>query len=174
MERGWLCCLGQEEQRGAEEVSKRDTRIRTMGKWMADSKQAAPNGQTGFLAQGVRLEGTLELASAFRIDGEVKGPVRCQERLVLGENGWVEGEIEAAIVSVAGRVSGSVTGRDRVEILPSGVVEGEVYTPSLVIEAGGVLEGHCHMRADGKPAKAVRPPDGATPRPSGSRRAARN
>ena len=83
MERGWLCCLGQEEQRGAEEVSKRDTRIRTMGKWMADSKQAAPNGQTGFLAQGVRLEGTLDLASAFRIDGEVKGPVRCQERLVL-------------------------------------------------------------------------------------------
>jgi len=61
MERGWLCCSGQEEQRGAEEVRKRDTRIRTMGKWMADSKQAAPNGQTGFLAQGVRLEGTLEL-----------------------------------------------------------------------------------------------------------------
>ena len=66
------------------------------------------------------------------------------------------------------------TAWDRVEILPSGVVEGEVYTPSLVIEAGGVLEGHCHMRADGKPAKAVRPPEGATPRPSGSRRAARN
>ena len=145
-----------------------------MEKWMGDSKQATPNGQMGFLAQGVRLEGTLELASAFRIDGEVKGPVRCQERLIFGENGWVEGEIEAAIVSVAGKISGSVTGRDRVEILPSGVVEGEVYTPSLVIKAGGVLEGHCHMRADGKPAKTVRPPNGATPRPSGSRQAARN
>ena len=111
MERGWLCCLGQEEQRGAEEVSKRDTRTRTTGKWTADSKQAAPNGQTGYLAQGVRLEGTLELASAFRIDGEVKGPVRCQERLVLGENGWVEGEIEAAIVSVTPKMTSQSAGR---------------------------------------------------------------
>ncbi len=124
-------------------------------KWMGSSK--APAGAEdwiGFLDKGVRLEGTLELAGTFRIDGEVRGTVRSKERLIVGEGGRVEGEIVAALVSVAGKVHGKVNGLTRVEILPTGSVEGEVHTPCLVIEAGGVIEGRCHMRAETKPARA--------------------
>lgn len=145
-----------------------------MEKWIPENKALAPTGQGGFLAQGVRVEGILDLGSAFRIDGEVKGPVRCKDHLVLGENAQVEGEIEAAIVSVAGKVNGSVLGKDRVEILPSGMVEGEVYTPALVVEAGGVLEGHCHMRGDAKPAKGVASQKKVPPQRGGSDRSKKN
>lgn len=56
---------------------------------------------------------------------------------------------------------------NRVELLPSGVIEGEVHTPCLVMEAGGVLEGRCHMKADTKPA-AVREPLGLRVQPTGT------
>jgi cytoskeletal protein CcmA (bactofilin family) len=129
-----------------------------MGKWLGSNKPPAGSEEwIGFLDRGVKLEGTLELAGTFRIDGEVKGTVRCKERLIVGENGYLEGEIECTIVSVAGKINGKVTGSNRVEILPSGVVEGEVHTPCLVIEAGGVLEGRCHMRAETKAAPAPKP-----------------
>lgn len=139
-----------------------------MAKWLGSNK--APAGADewiGFLDQGVKLEGTLELAGTFRVDGELKGTVRCKERLIVGENARVEGEIESAIVSVAGKINGKVSGANRVEILPSGVIEGEVHTPCLVIEAGGVLDGRCHMRAEPKPAPAPKPL-GLAPQPSAS------
>jgi hypothetical protein len=43
-----------------------------MGKWLGTNKP--PDGADewiGFLDQGVKLEGTLELTGTFRVDGEV-------------------------------------------------------------------------------------------------------
>ena len=109
----------------------------------------------GFLDRGVLLEGTLNLSGTFRIDGNVKGTIRCEQTLVLGEKAEVEGEIEADQVSVSGRFHGTVRAKTRVEILAKGVVNGELHTPSLVIEPGGVLEGRCHMLAEAESEKAV-------------------
>jgi cytoskeletal protein CcmA (bactofilin family) len=127
-------------------------------KWMGSNK--APAGAEdwiGFLDKGVKLEGTLELAGTFRIDGEIRGAVRSKERVIIGPDGRVEGEVIAAIVTVSGKVNGKVNGLNRVEIQPTGQVEGEVFTPCLVMEAGGVIEGRCHMRAETKPARAPQP-----------------
>ncbi len=109
----------------------------------------------GFLDRGVQLEGTLNLSGTFRIDGVVKGTIRCEQTLVLGEKAEVEGEIEADQVSVSGRFHGTVRAKTRVEILAKGVVNGEVHTPSLVIEAGGILDGRCHMQGDTEAEKAL-------------------
>jgi len=139
-----------------------------MGKWLGSNKPPAGADEwIGFLDRGVKLEGTLELAGTFRIDGEVKGTVRCKERLIVGENGRLEGEIEGSLISVSGKIKGTVRATNRVELLPSGVIEGEVHTSCLVIEAGGVLEGRCHMKADAKPA-AVRQPIALTAQPTGT------
>ncbi|MFQ5696452.1 MAG: polymer-forming cytoskeletal protein [Terriglobia bacterium] len=139
-----------------------------MGKWLGSNKPP-PGAEEwiGFLDRGVKLEGTLELAGTFRIDGEAKGTIRCKERLIVGETGRLEGEVEGTLVSVAGKIKGTVRSTNWVEILPSGAVEGEVHTPCLVIEAGGVLDGRCHMRADAKPAPATESVS-LRPQPSGS------
>jgi len=126
-----------------------------MAKWLGANKPpAGAEDWIGFLDRGVKLEGTLELMGTFRVDGEVKGKVRCKERLIVGESGRIEGEVESAILSVSGKIHGTVRGTQRVEILPSGQIEGEVHTACLVIEAGGVIEGRCHMKAEAKPATA--------------------
>jgi cytoskeletal protein CcmA (bactofilin family) len=139
-----------------------------MAKWLGANKPpAGAEDWIGFLDRGVKLEGTLELMGTFRIDGEVRGKVRCKERLIVGESGRLEGEVEGAIVSVSGKIHGTVRGTQRVEILPSGQIEGEVHTSCLVIEAGGVIEGRCHMKAEPKPATAARPV-ALTAQPSGS------
>jgi cytoskeletal protein CcmA (bactofilin family) len=48
-----------------------------MGKWLGTNKP--PDGADewiGFLDQGVKLEGTLELTGTFRVDGEVHGALQ--------------------------------------------------------------------------------------------------
>ncbi len=108
---------------------------------------------TGFIEEGVRLEGKLHLPGTFRINGQVKGTLVSEQSLILGDKARVEGQIEGDYVSVAGAFDGVIFAKGRVEIHAKGRVTGEVHAPCLVIEAGGVFDGQCHM--SGSAAKAV-------------------
>jgi cytoskeletal protein CcmA (bactofilin family) len=111
---------------------------------------------TGFLEEGVRLEGSLELPGIFRIDGYVKGLVASKSRLILGERATVEGAIEAETVVVAGRFEGVLKASKRLDIQAGGYVCGEIHSPCVMIEPGGIFEGDCFTGAGvggGKPTK---------------------
>lgn len=105
---------------------------------------------TGFLDQGVRVEGKLEFPGTFRINGHVKGTLLSEQTLILGEDARVEGQIEGDHVSIAGRFEGTIFAKGRVEIHAKGIVTGEIHTPCLVIEPGGVFDGRCHMLSEGQ------------------------
>jgi len=110
---------------------------------------------TGFLDKGVRFEGTLEVAGVFRVDGQVKGNLISSHSLVLGEGGRVEGQIEGNHVVIAGKFDGVIFAKGRVEIQAKGVVTGEIHSPCLIIEAGGIFDGQCHMLAASESAKPL-------------------
>jgi len=109
-------------------------------------RKAQDSGEwTGFLEKGVRFEGKLEVAGTFRLDAVVKGTLVSSETLILGENSSVEGQIEGNSVVIGGRFDGVINARSRVEIQTKAIVTGEVHTPCLIIEAGAVFDGRCHM-----------------------------
>ncbi len=61
--------------------------------------------------------------------------------VVVEKKGHVVAPIRAANLIVKGKVQGSVTARGQVEIKKTGSFKGELQAPSLVVEAGGVLDG---------------------------------
>jgi cytoskeletal protein CcmA (bactofilin family) len=126
-------------------------------KWASGSASKNTNGDewTGFLDQGVSLEGTLQLKGTFRLDGQVKGNIISEQTLILGENAKVEGQIEGNHIVIAGRFDGVIFAKGRVEIQPKGVVTGEIHSPCLVIDPGGIFDGRCHMLASSESSAAV-------------------
>jgi cytoskeletal protein CcmA (bactofilin family) len=120
-----------------------------------DRKKHDPSEWTGFLEQGVKLEGKLETTGTFRIDSAMKGTLSSDDTLVLGEHATVEGDIQGNFVVIAGRFDGVIHARGRVEIKPNAIVTGEVHSPCLVIEPGAIFDGHCHMLAPTEAAKPV-------------------
>lgn len=121
-------------------------------KWAAADKNGATNSTdseewTGFIAQGVTLEGTLTVSGTFRIDGRVKGNIISEQTVVLGDDARVEGQIEGNHVVISGRFDGVIFSKGRVEIQAKGVVTGEVHSPCMVIDPGGIFDGRCHMLA---------------------------
>jgi cytoskeletal protein CcmA (bactofilin family) len=116
-------------------------------KWPGSSKSGSGEEWTGFIDQGVSLEGTLTLTGTFRIDGHVKGNIISEQTVILGENAKVEGQIEGNRVVISGHFDGVIFARGRVEIQPKGVVTGEVHSPCMVIDPGGIFDGRCHMLA---------------------------
>jgi cytoskeletal protein CcmA (bactofilin family) len=124
-------------------------------RWFSGEKQAVSEEWIGFLDEGVRLEGTLELTGTFRVDAQVKGNIISHTRLLLGESARVEGQIEGNQVVIAGRFDGVIFAKGRVEIQAKGVVTGEIHTPCLVIEPGGIFDGRCHMLASAPATKPL-------------------
>jgi cytoskeletal protein CcmA (bactofilin family) len=120
-----------------------------------DRKKQDPSEWTGFLEQGVKLEGKLEATGTFRVDSAVKGTLSSDDTLVLGENATVEGHIHGNFVMIAGRFDGIIHARGRVEIQPNAIVTGEIHSPCLVIEPGAIFDGQCHMLAPTEAAKPV-------------------
>ncbi|HTA52956.1 MAG TPA: polymer-forming cytoskeletal protein [Candidatus Acidoferrum sp.] len=120
-----------------------------------DRKKQDPSEWTGFLEQGVKLEGKLEASGTFRINSAMKGTLSSDDTLVLGEHATVEGHIHGNFVMIAGRFDGIIHARGRVEIQPNAIVTGEIHTPCLVIEPGAIFDGQCHMLAPTEAAKPV-------------------
>jgi cytoskeletal protein CcmA (bactofilin family) len=120
-----------------------------------DRKKHDPSEWTGFLEQGVKLEGKLETTGTFRIDSAMKGTLSSDDTLVLGEHAAVEGHIHGNFVIISGRFDGTIHARGRVEIQPNAIVTGEVHSPCLVIEPGAIFDGQCHMLAPTEAAKPV-------------------
>jgi cytoskeletal protein CcmA (bactofilin family) len=124
-------------------------------KFSGSSKSGSGEEWTGFIDQGVTLEGTLTVKGTFRIDGNVKGNVISEQTLILGENAKVEGQIEGNRVVISGRYDGVIFAKGRVEIQAKGVVTGEVHSPCLVIDPGGIFDGRCHMLGSSDAATSV-------------------
>ncbi|MGA9884107.1 MAG: polymer-forming cytoskeletal protein [Candidatus Acidiferrales bacterium] len=122
--------------------------------WL-DRNQSESSEWTGFLEEGVRLEGKLETSGTLRIDSAMKGTLISEGVLILGEHAQVEGEIIGNRVIILGRFTGTIRAKGRVEIHPKAIVSAEVHTPCMVIEPGSVFDGECHMPQPGEGAKPI-------------------
>lgn len=119
------------------------------------SKNNSGEEWTGFIDQGVSIEGTLTVTGTFRVDGHMKGNIISEQTIILGENAKVEGQIEGNRVVIAGRFDGVIFAKGRVEIEARGVVTGEVHSPCMVIDPGGIFDGRCHMLASSDASASV-------------------
>lgn len=112
---------------------------------MFSKSDEAQRDLNGFLDRGSRMHGELQFDASFRVDGVFEGAVRSKGRLVVGERGEVDGEVQVAQVLVSGEVRGSIEAAEQIHIAPGGRVLADISTPSLMIEDGAVFEGRCTM-----------------------------
>ncbi len=125
------------------------------------ARPTAAEQQTHFLANNSMLRtslgadaevtGRLSFNAPTRIDGKLKGDVKCTDLLVIGESGTVDGNVNATELVVLGRIEGDIRGAQRVEIGPLGRVTGTIETGALAVREGGRLDAACRVvspRAD--------------------------
>src|ERR1700726_5314243 len=109
----------------------------------SDGKRQDSGEWSGFLEQGVKLEGRLEASGTFRIDSAMKGTLVSEETLILGEHATVEGEIHGNYVIIAGRFDGIIRAKGKVEIRTKAIVTAEIHAPCLLIEPEAGFDGSC-------------------------------
>lgn len=92
--------------------------------------------------------GSLTAPAVARIDGQVDGDVQVAEGLILGEKGLITGNVVTKEMVVYGTVQGNIT-VESLEIKATGKITGDIATVTLLVEAGGVYNGHLTMQAAG-------------------------
>ncbi|MBD3380828.1 MAG: polymer-forming cytoskeletal protein [candidate division Zixibacteria bacterium] len=98
------------------------------------------------IGKGARIDGMVEIQGHLRIDGYVKGTVKCDEALTIGPQGKVEADVNTKTVVVSGEIKGNITADERLELQAKSVVTGDIRTKSLVVEQGAILHGSCLMK----------------------------
>ena len=102
-----------------------------------------------YIGEDTSFEGTLKSKKSLTIYGSVKGAIECQGRVVIGQNGNMEGDIFADDVTISGKVVGDVTARSKLELASTGALQGDIKTPQLIMEDGSKFDGHCETIPDG-------------------------
>ncbi len=118
---------------------------------MFGTKTVAPNSIGTLIGGGTVVEGNVSYSGGLRIDGTVKGDVRCATAdacmVIISEMGHVEGEVHAAHLVVSGRITGPVHVTELLELQPKARVTGDVYYRAIEIHQGAVIEGHLIYQA---------------------------
>ncbi|MFQ5737081.1 MAG: polymer-forming cytoskeletal protein [Thermodesulfobacteriota bacterium] len=99
----------------------------------------------GFIGKGMTVEGKLSFNDTVKIDGNFKGEIISSGTLVIGESGYVNGEVKVGGAVITGELKGSLDASSRVELRAPAKLFGDIKTPNLLIGEGVVFEGNCIM-----------------------------
>lgn len=91
------------------------------------------------------IEGILKAEDTTRIDGIIKGEIKSEGSIIIGEFGSVLGNVSAINIVVAGTVHGNLYIRERMEVTNTGSVNGDILTKTLIIDEGASFKGSCTM-----------------------------
>jgi cytoskeletal protein CcmA (bactofilin family) len=95
------------------------------------------------IAEGVKIEGTLNFPGSVQIDGVVFGDIKSGGTLTISENAKVESNIKTTDAIIAGYFKGDIQASGQVEITSTGRFIGDLIQDKtlLTIEKGGVFKG---------------------------------
>lgn len=99
------------------------------------------NGITRIPAGTVLTAASLVSVADIRIDGVVNGPVMCEGKVVIGEEGVVAGDLLCCNADISGTLTGNVTASELVNVTSTGRLKGDISSGNLGVENGAIFEG---------------------------------
>ena len=111
------------------------------------------------------VNGKIKCVDTIRIEGRVKGEVRCEQNVIVAESAIIQAMIEAESVVISGDVKGDITARRKITLGKAARVTGDLRTPGIVIEEGAKLEGRIVIGPDEMPATRKAAPSRSTETP---------
>jgi cytoskeletal protein CcmA (bactofilin family) len=97
------------------------------------------------ISDGVKIEGKITSSGNIRVDGEIQGDILSQSNVTIGEQGQVNGQINADAITIGGKVSGTVRAKEKLVLDSKGNLQGDIFTKILVVEAGAKYNGKSKM-----------------------------
>ncbi len=114
---------------------------------MFGSNKKFDNGEKidTLIGKNTVLEGTLSGEGTVRVDGKINGGINITGNLILGEEGFIVGNIKAENAFVAGTIEGNVTVNVQLHLTHTAKLTGDLLVKNVVIDEGAVFNGNCKI-----------------------------
>jgi cytoskeletal protein CcmA (bactofilin family) len=109
------------------------------------SLNEAAGSTTTIIGAGTVITGNIESPADIRIDGILIGDIVVKAKLLIGQGGVVQGNIQCDQADILGKVIGKIKVDDLVQLRGEAVIAGDIYTGKLQIEPLVTFNGQCHM-----------------------------
>lgn len=116
---------------------------------MFNAKEEKPKVQnpnaTNQFCEGTAIEGEIKSTNDIRLDGAVLGNVVSSAKVVIGQKGKLDGELNCLNADISGTIKGRVNVQDMLFLKSTAFIEGDITANKLVVEAGARFNGTCSM-----------------------------
>jgi cytoskeletal protein CcmA (bactofilin family) len=112
---------------------------------MAKSTNNEANPSINFLGVGTNINGEITSNGDFRIDGTLAGSINSKGKIVVGQSGNVEGEINCQNADISGQIKAKLIVQELLTLKATAKITGDLYTSKLAIEPGAIFTGTCNM-----------------------------
>ncbi len=99
------------------------------------------------ISYGTEIVGTINTNGDIRIDGSLEGALISNGRVVIGEKGYIKGDLRCNHVDIWGTFEGSLVASESTMMKSMATLTGDVKTTKLCIEVGARFNGSCTMPA---------------------------
>ena len=100
------------------------------------------------IAAGTSITGDLKTEGVIRLNGTLVGNLETTEKLVIGQNGKVEGEVKCKSADIEGKIMGIISVQDLLSLKRTANIQGDIITKQLSVEPGAIFTGTCKMSKD--------------------------
>jgi cytoskeletal protein CcmA (bactofilin family) len=108
-----------------------------------------PSGNgTTIIGAGTIINGDISSNGDIRIDGTLIGNLSSKAKVLIGQEGVVEGDITGQQADITGRVTGMLKIKELLQLRGKCNVNGELYAGKLEVEPTATFNGSCHMGAN--------------------------
>ncbi len=103
------------------------------------------NGGATLISAGTTLKGDINSSNDLRIDGTVVGNIRTTSKIIIGNSGVIDGDIECNQADITGKVNGNIKVKDLLQLKGECNITGNVQAGKLQVEPTATFNGQCHM-----------------------------
>lgn len=115
------------------------------------AKNFSPEAPTvNMVGKGTGIKGDIKSDGDFRIDGTLNGSIQSNGKIVVGQSGFIEGELVCQNADISGEVKATIRVKELLSLKATSKVNGEIYTGKLAIEPGARFTGTCNMGEEDK------------------------
>lgn len=97
------------------------------------------------IGNGTTITGEIVSKFDIRIDGTFKGNITGESKVILGQDGIVEGDINCSQADIFGSVKGNLIVKEILNLRGKANVTGDIYALKLQIEPTVTFNGKCIM-----------------------------
>lgn len=109
------------------------------------AKFAEMESSINTIAKGTTIKGCVTATGDFRLDGRLEGDITLTGKLVVGESGYIKGNIICQNANIIGVVEGNVSVKELLSLNSTARVKGDILINRLSIEPGATFSGSCRM-----------------------------